>query len=806
MPSVEVDTQDFEDPLTMEIMADPVTCDDGNTYERKVIERVFQDRIRAEQERQDAEERRAREERTGTGHNNNNDDDDDDAVCCGARPPIQLTSPISGAVVSGRLVPNRFIERQIVRLVEQNALGMNEQEVNDWKERREEKIKSDRARYEERKREEEEEERRRRNAEEAEARRAAERESAGGGDETADTPPAAAAAKGQTQQQAMIRLDRNTVHTREKLCTDDLGFSVDLCEDMEQIVPEFLTTEMQKARCMVACCAVELEGRNRWCARCGRLACAQCLAFAVTDIQETPGITPRRICLDCLTNVVDGLDPSDIRARRVRVVVQRTKVDVRLKELTKVAGDKQDLVVRQDMANQYRPAVEELNREISRLGARATELRGNIDSANQEADKARNGARAAQESQQNKARQELEKRCRALSKELDAMRSKGPPEDEAECAEFFARMTTIGTELSDAEFDLTLARTSISVAAMASSSPPPPTAAAAATPQRGGGAGESLQAKRQQLESRRNELVSSTKYDPVARVVELSAIDNELEELYIQIALEDSQCPSSVSSSSSPSGTSGDIENRDVSSERAHLAAIGFELPGWPLPLGLEYPTKKVQLQLDSLRNALSLRQVESQRVWEDHFLGIQNKLTEQRDACEADVARVEAELQEAQNRARQEIANMEERREQQRLAEERRRQEEEVRRRQREERRRREEQARRERERQRQEQERKAREEAEALRRRNAEAEAATERAFATAGTSAATFGGKGQLKMCGRCKAGPFENKACADLASHNDAIAGSSRNANHCPNCGWFNPRWEKWPLWDGVHGPH
>ena len=59
-----------------------------------------------------------------------------------------------------------------------------------------------------------------------------------------------------------------------------------------------------------------------------------------------------------------------------------------------------------------------------------------------------------------------------------------------------------------------------------------------------------------------------------------------------------------------------------------------------------------------------------------------------------------------------------------------------------------------------------------------------------------------KGELRMCGRCHAGPFmKNKgSCNNMSTHND------NGANSCRNCGWFNSSWANWPEWDGVVGPH
>ena len=50
---------------------------------------------------------------------------------------------------------------------------------------------------------------------------------------------------------------------------------------------------------------------------------------------------------------------------------------------------------------------------------------------------------------------------------------------------------------------------------------------------------------------------------------------------------------------------------------------------------------------------------------------------------------------------------------------------------------------------------------------------------------------------RMCGRCRFGPIEHFACADLSAHrHEAFTG-----NACPKCGWFANKIEEWPFWDG-----
>jgi len=60
----------------------------------------------------------------------------------------------------------------------------------------------------------------------------------------------------------------------------------------------------------------------------------------------------------------------------------------------------------------------------------------------------------------------------------------------------------------------------------------------------------------------------------------------------------------------------------------------------------------------------------------------------------------------------------------------------------------------------------------------------------------------GEGTARMCRRCRAGPFMNDRCSDLARHNR----DRRFRNHCPHCRWFDANWTNWPVWDGIYGPH
>ena len=231
---------------------------------------------------------------------------------------------------------------------------------------------------------------------------------------------------------------------------------------------------------------------------------------------------------------------------------------------------------------------------------------------------------------------------------------------------------------------------------------------------------------------------------------------------------------------------------------RAQLEALGKHDIEWTLPLGLEYPNKRMERQVEVLQNTLSLRLVASQRAWEDEFSNTDDQLRERLDSLEDQVQNLVVEANTAQATAAQEQTQLQEARRQRELERQRR------------------EAARQERERQRLERERQARAEAEALQCRLQDEQNKDRRAFAAVvgqAGNAGHFGGNGDFRMCRHCKAGPVENIACADLATHNDSSTrynghgvASRDSPNHCPNCNWFDADWHQWPMWDGIHGPH
>lgn len=165
LPSGLFDASSYQCAISLEIMADPVVCSDGKMYDRPNIEEHFERRHAEEEQRIAEEHARARGEEV-----NESREATDCCRCRGARPPIELTSPITNEIVTGILTPVHFVEQQIVSLVESNAFNMTDNELKDWHERRAQKKERDKARREEERIAREREEEMRRNAEEAEQR------------------------------------------------------------------------------------------------------------------------------------------------------------------------------------------------------------------------------------------------------------------------------------------------------------------------------------------------------------------------------------------------------------------------------------------------------------------------------------------------------------------------------------------------------------------------------------------------------------------------------------------------------------
>ena len=221
------------------------------------------------------------------------------------------------------------------------------------------------------------------------------------------------------------------------------------------------------------------------------------------------------------------------------------------------------------------------------------------------------------------------------------------------------------------------------------------------------------------------------------------------------------------------------IPNLDFMRQRGgSLEAEPRSAPGdRELAMGLVFPTEFALERLERRARECRLYESEVSARLEEAARGAAEQRSSERGRLETDLLRLQGAAEAAMREA--EAARQRERaaREEQARREEQRRQEEQAR-------------LRREREEaERQKREREAQEQADLLAMQKHNAENRTMRTM-----------GVGDFRMCKKCRAGPFTNEACSNLASHNDG------GANQCRNCGWFSENWHDWPMWDGKFGPH
>jgi hypothetical protein len=921
----------FRCSISLEIMADPVVCSDGKAYDRPSIEQHFHARREQEEERIAHEEARAR------GEENVNERADE--CCCNAdRPPIVLTSPITGQPVDGIITPVQLVEQQIISLVQINCFQLSEEELADWHERREEKKRRDLAR------EQAERQTRERTAEmRRHAAEAAERRPRQSDIEYVEEPP--------LPQEAwlQVRIDRDTNEESERLGEHDLGLSVVLAGKCDRIPIAYAAQGNQLPRCMVACCAATVK-TTQWCARCARLICDDCLGFGATNIGHPLCATGlSRICFECVSQLIDAMDSPSMRIRRKRAIIIAA-VEKYLTQLSNRAATKQDTVVRLECMDECRGRMEEVESAIRCLGDQLQSLRDQVRLQEKRASDA-----AADAGVDNFNLLVLRNQLQALQREYDACLQEQEAADEEEMFDLVLRLSEVGHRLEIARTIVAMEESSVNACSGERVND-------ATSPE--------IRQDLDRLQRRLDEIASvscqETVEEQMARTMEVSSLCARIEELSISLASEastafetrvaarasplappalfpslsalvkvleryrrstrhlvgrfgskrnfftrivvplramyddllepstmerrleilttivgllprcsdlgfslpnaivlrweearhevdlsrrnQSQDPPACETKTPPGMPSKlpvqeDSVDEDVPGEYARLStknvdelsvvarlsgldairkaaeadffqneqdelpspevaaetrqdiqAIGSRQVAWPLPLGLDYPTPRMQRQLEVLRSTMGLRLVESKRSVEAQCTDMYNALVIRRDELEDEVAEAQLTLEDAEMHAQEQ--------------EERRRQE-------RQERRRRDEEAAQAREKALREEARRAQEAAELLQRQHAAAEAATTEAFANArGESGAqALGGRGDLRMCHRCRAGPYENKACADLSLHNndstfydgDRVT-SVKHPNACLNCGWFHHDWRQWPYWDGIYGAH
>jgi rubrerythrin len=350
----------------------------------------------------------------------------------------------------------------------------------------------------------------------------------------------------------------------------------------------------------------------------------------------------------------------------------------------------------------------------------------------------------------------------ALQAELSVLRVQEVPTSDEDMVVYITRVSDLENQLEAAQVALAEARSQSGAAAKS-----------------GGG---SAVAKAQALEEEYNRLVmldstSMSAAETEARMIRLSLVQSEYEVAQLA-ALEEL-------TSGGNGGSGGSCDGGD----EAFMVHWGQRDAAWVLPLDLPYPTPAMSRRVDALRLNLGEARVAARRVADARVDEERRQLTAQLEGLEDQVRSARARTAQAQDVAAAEARAASDR-QTRRAAEEAKRARREAARRA---------------------EERKAA----AARERHEADDRATQAAFSRVGGDggAAAFGGRGDFRMCGRCKTGPIENFACSDLAAHNDTstsykgntVAATSR-PNDCPNCGWFDENWHNWPMWDGIHGPH
>jgi len=194
----------------------------------------------------------------------------------------------------------------------------------------------------------------------------------------------------------------------------------------------------------------------------------------------------------------------------------------------------------------------------------------------------------------------------------------------------------------------------------------------------------------------------------------------------------------------------------EAESRQGDVAAAASERSDWPLPLGLQYPTRRMrrrEMQVEAARQQ-GRRNAEAQHL---------ERLMVERRRQREQQQRQEEEERQRQQQEQERLANLEQ--EEQRAAMRRAQAEADRQRRQRE---------------------------AEAQREEQEFQQLVRGRVQGLQMTG-------GGAKMCRRCGYGPIINQACNDMAAHNNDDG--RRNQNHCPRCNWFDAEWGNWPAWDG-----
>ena len=802
----------FLDPITDALMADPVVLvTDGNTYDRSTLDRYF----KAQKEK--IEEQAAAESPA-------------DDTSCGAGSRIQLKSPLTNEPTDGRMAPNRFVETQIVEMVAKGNSSLTTDELEEWHDARAKKSVNDAARREDEKRMQLEEEQRREQARLADQRRA--------------------------QELAARVPGKDDVYLARHAHLHDTGLACALCP------PTFAQPEPLSLpqRCMLPGCARLFDSRapggaRTCCKRCSRSVCESCSNFGVTEFsfeeQASGSVRPalaagdaglENICAECVVHLIEVVESGsagpgslahltskvhdwesrimdraskhqelEVEAHAFGDFARKTRLEAQIaerkKELAALEATAQEASEKAEAARsdegtsenelaRVRQQVEDAQAKVDSLQAeyhlllrndvkdvdeddqlshfealsgvasRLEEAEVELVAANEEATMATSASEtsvsgsksplSALYSEESTGSQDVD----ALNALLYTLKAQEVPTSDDDLLEYIAKVSEVESQLEAAEFALAEARSQSGEAAAATVA---------------GGSGSAVE-RLQALGEEYNMLLaqdvcSMSDAEAEAHVLRQSVVQTEYDAL-LMASQED--LPNEEGSGGGSLSSSGDD---------AFMAHWGKRNAECVLPLDLAYPTPAMLRRMESLRLRLAEARVAAKRATDARMDEECRRLTTALEGLEDQVRAARARVSEAQDSADAEMRAAGERRA--------RRAAEEAERAQREAARRAEEL------------------EAAAARERHEADERATRAAFSSmAGRDggAAVIGGRGDVRMCGRCKAGPIENKACSNLSTHNDYSGEGASRVNHCPNCDWFDGDWHNWPAWDGIPGPH
>jgi type II secretory pathway component PulJ len=806
----------LRDSITGELFADPVFCDKGHTHERSSIERHFH----ARREMRAEEEERFRQT-------------EGDAVIpgerCGAGRNFEPTCPLTGEPISEILISNDNLDRMVQLLVECGHLTLDDDELEDWRERRKEKTRL------------------------AQERRAQADSQALVQDTKQGSSPQV------SQPLAMVNINADTVLVHGKTDNHEghfcLGVSVALCpSDWDRTA----SNSVPIPRCSNSCCRTRLQTSNQdSCARCARMLCSTCLVFHVTEADQRYSDAlddegrHHAICPECALQISHALSiRSATEADSDEFLRKEEEIDETMEQffasLMNQKAELQHLVLHYRVHKSFQKDAHVLNQRIEELRRTRTTLEQDIRQAEEKVKAAKidddefeseKGLAALHSPTPDELR--LQTTISALHAELNTI--------DWTTEEGIIRGSLLEHQHNEAILDLGVAQSLKTHTADVNEKPPKLSEKTELI--------NALESRWSAVAAEHDALIdkgpsNEHDYEFTVRVSELTHMYDQLSTELIQAkeelekALEKSladgtstSCddkseneksdlfPNAIASSlmqfmvkpfariklesSSSTRASSTVHSEtgcnlrdDVESalagpmeelmdlivptlnettveiaivDLAAIGVIGIE-EVMDLPLGLRYPSVRTRHQVLVLRNHLELARVESERALDEYYGGLRQQLQARVEGLEDELVTMRREVASAQA-----IAEEEERLRQERMAR----------------------RAAAEMERQRLEEERavqaqRLRQEQEKLEAVRREQEEETRRSLRGL-----------DLRRCGNpvCGFGPFEKFACNDMGAHNDVFTfidangrRQNRRRNECPLCQWTNKDWNAWPKFD------